>query len=223
MYLEKVKQILKENRKPISEVLEKNSQIITTNVTSAPAEQHTQQKDKFQCVSELKAKFLKKDANFFEVNNWIQKIKNYLDAGYKDSPPKKGVYKYMMPLLHHTMTTSLQNTDPNNRSIEELTNALEEEAKRGDPKHSRRIKLLQTRRGSDAHSDFMHKLRETGSVIEYDKMSLDEFLIHLFIRHADNIRAKMAQEILERDNPSIHMVVNKIKRNSQQQRFKERK
>ena len=88
----------------------------------------------------------------------------------------------MMPLLHHTMTTSLQNTDPNNRSIEELTNALEEEAKRGDPKHSRRIKLLQIRRGSDAHSDYMSKLRETGSVIEYEKVSLDEFLIHLFIQ-----------------------------------------
>ena len=117
----------------------------------------------------------------------------------------------MMPLLHHTWTTSLQNIDPNNRSLEELTKALEDEAKRGDPKHTRRVKLLQIRRGSDAHSDFMDKLRETGSVIEYDKMSLDEFLIHLFIRDAYRQMAKMALEILERDNPSIHMVVNKIK------------
>ena len=43
------------------------------------------------------------------------------------------------------------------------------------------------------------------------KMSLDEFLIHLFIRDADNVMAKMAQEILERENPSIHTVVNKIR------------
>ena len=41
LYLEKVKLILKENRKPIAEALEKNSQIITTNVASTPAEQHT--------------------------------------------------------------------------------------------------------------------------------------------------------------------------------------
>ena len=41
LYLEKVKLILKENRKPIAEALEKNSQVITTNVASAPAEQHT--------------------------------------------------------------------------------------------------------------------------------------------------------------------------------------
>ena len=57
----------------------------------------------------------------------------------------------------------------------------------------------------------MDKLRETGSIIEYDKMSLDEFLIHLIIRDADSQMAKMALEILKRDNPSIHMVVNKIK------------
>ena len=210
-YLEKKRQALEENKKTISEALERNSQIITTNVTSVSVEKHTQSKDKFQSVSELKPKYLEKDANLLEVRNWIQQTKNYIDAGYKDSPPKKGVYKYMMPLLHHTWTTSLQNIDPNNRSLEELAKALEDEAKRGDPKHICRVKLLQIRRGSDAHSDFMDKLRETGSIIEYDKMSLDEFLIHLFIRDADSQMAKMALEILERDNLSIHMVVKKIK------------
>ena len=57
----------------------------------------------------------------------------------------------------------------------------------------------------------MDKLREAGSVIEFEKMSLDEFLIHLFIRDVDSTMAKMAQEILERENPNINMVVNKIK------------
>ena len=57
----------------------------------------------------------------------------------------------------------------------------------------------------------MSKLRETSSVIEYEKMSLDEFLIHLFIRDAVNVMTKMAQEILERENPSIHTVVNNIR------------
>ena len=42
-------------------------------------------------------------------------------------------------------------------------------------------------------------------------MSLDEFLIHLFIREADSQMAKIALEILERDKPNFHMLVNKIK------------
>ena len=71
----------------------------------------------------------------------------------------------MMPLLYHTWAKSLQSIDPNNRSLEELTEALENEAKRGDPKNSSRVKLQQIRSGSDAHSDFMDTLREAGSVI----------------------------------------------------------
>ena len=116
-----------------------------------------------------------------------------------------------MPFLHHTWAKSLDKTDPYNRNLQELTDSLENEAKRGDPKHSRRLKLLQIRRGSDAHSDFIDKLREAASVIEFGKMTLDEFIIHLFIRDADQTMAKMAQEILTDEKPDINNLVNKIK------------
>ena len=76
--------------------------------------------------------------------------------------------------------------------MKELTDALENEAKRGVLKHSCRLKLLQIRRGSDAHSDLVDKLREAASVIEFSKMTLDEFIIHLYIRDADQTMAKMA-------------------------------
>ena len=68
-YLEKMKQVLEDNEKIISEALERNSQVITTNVTSVSMEHHLQPKDKFQSVSELKPKFLEKDANLLEVRN----------------------------------------------------------------------------------------------------------------------------------------------------------
>ena len=63
---------------------------------------------------------------------------------------------------------------------------------------------MQIRRGSDAHFDFVDKLREAASVIEFGKMTLDEFIIHLFIRDADQTMAKMAQEILKDENPDIN-------------------
>ena len=159
----------------------------------------------------LKPKYLEKESNLLKVKHWIQQAKNYIEAGYKDSPPEKGVYKYLLQLLHHTWAKSLDKSDPYNRTLKELTDALENEAKRGDPKHSRRLKLLQIRRGSDAHSDFVDKLREAASVIEFSKMSLDEFIIHLFIRDADPTMAKMAQEILKDEKPDINKIVKKIK------------
>ena len=57
----------------------------------------------------------------------------------------------------------------------------------------------------------MERLKEAYSVAEFDKMSRDEFMIHLLIREANAEMAKIALKILERENPSIHMLVNKIK------------
>ena len=166
---------------------------------------------------------MEKEANLLEVKHWIQQAKNYIEAGYKDCPPEKGVYNYILPLLHHTRAKSLDKTDPYNRTLQELTDSLENEAKRGDLKYSRRLKSLQIRRGSNAHSDFIDKLREAASVIEFSKMSLDEFIIHLFIRDADSTMAKMAQEILKDEIPDIKNLVNKIKETENESWYKNKK
>ena len=88
---------------------------------------------------------------------------------------------------------------------------MEDEVKLRDPKHTRRVKLLQTKRGSDSHSDFLERLKEKYCVAEFEKMSGDESMIHLFIQEAYAQMARIATEILERENRSIYMLVNKIK------------
>ena len=128
--------------------------------TSAPAPQLPQQGDLFREASVLKPKFLEKESNLLEVLHWIKQARNYIIAGYRDAPPKEGIYKYLIPFLHHTWSNALEKYDPDNKSITEIINALEIEAKKGDPKHSRRLKVLQIRRGSDTHSDFVDKLIE---------------------------------------------------------------
>ena len=55
------------------------------------------------------------------------------------------------------------------------------------------------------------RLRQEGSVIEFDKMSLDEFLIHLFARDSDSQMSKMALELLEKDKPRFQTLINKCK------------
>ena len=116
-----------------------------------------------------------------------------------------------MPLLHDSWIAALKQVQPESRNLKELTDAIEEEAKRNDPKHTRRVKILQLKRGSDAHSDFAERLRQEGSVIEFEKMSLDEFLIHLFARDSDSQMSKMALELLEQEKPNFQTHINKCK------------
>ena len=76
MYLEKISLILEEKKRIIAEARERDAQVITATATSiVSAEQHTQQKDKFQALSELKPKYLEKEANLLELKNWIQQAK----------------------------------------------------------------------------------------------------------------------------------------------------
>ena len=71
--------------------------------------------------------------------------------------------------------------------------------------------MLQIRRGSDNHSDFVAKLMEAAKVIEFEKMTLAEFIIHFFIHDADQTMGKMAQKILKEEQPDVNNLVNKIK------------
>ena len=164
----------------------------TQRSTTTAAPQQPQQGDLFREASVLKPKFLEKESNLLEVLHWIKQARNYIIAGYRDTPPKEGIYKYLIPFLHSTWANALEKYDPDNKSLTEILNALEIEAKQGDPKHNRRLKMLQIRRGSDNHSDFVSKLIEAANVIEFEKMTLAEFIIHLFIRDADQTMGKMA-------------------------------
>ena len=51
--------------------------------------------------------------------------------------------------------------------------AIEDEAKLRQPKHTPHMLLLQTKRGSDKHSDFLERISENFSVIEFEKMWLN--------------------------------------------------
>ena len=113
--------------------------------TSAPAPQQ-QQGDLFREASVLKPKFLEKESNLLEVLHWIKQARNYITAGYRDTPPNEGTYKYLIPFLHSNWSNALEKYDPDRKPITEILNALEIEAKKGDPKHNRRLKMLQIRR-----------------------------------------------------------------------------
>ena len=60
--------------------------------------------------------------------------------------------------------------------------AIEDEAKLRQPKHTCHMILLNTKRGSDKHSDFLEKIVENYSLVEFEQMTGEELMIHLFSR-----------------------------------------
>ena len=70
--------------------------------------------------------------------------------------------------------------------------------------------LIQTKRGSEKHSDFLEKISENYSVAEYETISGDEFQIHLFINSAGAHMSKIALELLEKENPTMQQLKTRV-------------
>ena len=113
---------------------------------------------RFTAVADLKPVFLDKDATMIEVNEWIKQFQNYIRMGYRNSPPVKGVAMHLGPILHTSWLQSLEKQDIKNKSLNEITNLIQEEDKLRMPRHQHRIQLLKAKRNSNKHSDFLYQL-----------------------------------------------------------------
>ena len=71
--------------------------------------------------------------------------------------------------------------------------------------------LLNTKRGSDKHSDFLEKIVENYSVVEFDQMTGEELMIHLFMRDADPQMSKLATDILRTNKATVHELRTRVK------------
>ena len=74
--------------------------------------------------------------------------------------PIQAFFRFIMPLLNDCWIQPLKQINPESRTLKEITNAIEDEAKRNDPKHTRRVRYLHLKRGNDSHSDYAEKLRK---------------------------------------------------------------
>merc|ERR1712044_133420 len=72
-------------------------------------------------------------------------------------------------------------------------------------------------------SDYINKLLEASRIIEFEGMTLDELIIHIFIRDADATMGKAAQDALMEKEPNVYNVVNMIKQYESQSWYNPRK
>ena len=142
-YADNIEDTLVEHNVLISEaiVASKSESTPTQRNSSAPA-MITQQGELFRDVGSLKPSFLEKGANLMEVSHWIEQARNYIEAGFKDPPPDEGTYKYIAPYIHSFWAGKLLHLNPKTQRLYTILNTLESEAKKGDPRHNRRLRMI---------------------------------------------------------------------------------
>ena len=64
---------------------------------------------------------------------------------------------HLSPLLHQIWNSALDSKNPEDKSLEELTELVKDEAKLRMPKHQRRMNLIKMKRGSERQSDYLEK------------------------------------------------------------------
>ena len=109
-YVDRIAVVLRNHNVIIAEA--GSASIIDTSApvqrpTSTPAPQQIQQGDLVREASVSKPKFLDKESNLLEVLHWIKQAKNYKTAGYRETPPNEGTYKYLITFLHSNLCNAL--------------------------------------------------------------------------------------------------------------------
>ena len=96
-------------------------------------------------------------------------------------------------------------------SLEGIMILIRIEAETRNPLHARRIQLLKSAlKKTGSHSDHLQKLEKNMEICDWESMTKDEFLIHLFAESADMTMSKIAMEILSGKKPTVAELRNKI-------------
>ena len=96
-------------------------------------------------------------------------------------------------------------------TFEGIMNLIRLEAETRNPLHARRIQLLKSAlKKTGSHSDHLQKLEKNMEICDWESMTKDEFLIHLFAESADMTMSKISMEILSGKKPTMAELRNKI-------------
>ena len=165
----------------------------------------------FKPQGNLKPQYLEKNCNHLETVHFCALFEIYMKDGYRGKIPENTVWMQLQPLINRVWFESLMHQNVKEKNLQVIDLILEESSGR-NPLHQRRIDLLWVKK-EGSHSDFLFTLEEYMSLVEFNNMTKDSFLTHLFLEQADETMAKMATEILERKPKGD---VNQLRQNSQQ-------
>ena len=120
-----------------------------------------------------------------EVSKFVESMKTYITAGFRGVVPPKGVWIYVAPLLSSSWWASMKSRGVQEKSLEEILQALMDESALLCPVHKRRIEFLEKKRNDSLHTDFLQRLEERIELIEFETLTKESLLSHIFLEESD--------------------------------------
>ena len=168
---------------------------------------------RFNPAADTRPSYLERESSMLETLAWIDQATYYIRSGFKNKPPQSGSLVHLQALINPTWLQSIEALGAKNKSLEDIMTLIKLEAETRDPLHGRRMALLKLALGKKTgkHSDHLMRLERHMEVIEWENMSKDQFLIHLFAESCScNVMSKLSMEILSSDNPTVADLRKKI-------------
>ena len=168
---------------------------------------------RFNPASDTRPSYLERESSMLETLAWIDQATYYVRSGFKNKPPQSGSLVHLQALINPTWLQSIEAQGAKSKSLEDIMILIKLEAETRDPLHGRRMALLKLALGKKQgkHSDHLMRLEKHMEVIEWENLSKDQFLIHLFAESCScNVMSKLSMEVLSSNNPTVADLRKKI-------------
>ena len=132
-----------------------------------------------------------------EPLHFVTCLEAYLMDGFSGNVPTESIQFQVAPLINNIWWTILVDRGIKKLDLESVLNLITQLGAEFNPLHQRRLAVFNVRKNQDDHSMFLHKLEEAVDMMDFGKMTRDQFVIHLFLGQADQTMGKEAANFLQ--------------------------
>ena len=93
---------------------------------------------------------------------------------------------YLAPFLAPSWWASIKSREVEEKTLEEILQAIMDESALVNPNHARRIEFLKARKNNSTHTDFLQRLEGRIELIEFETLKKEALLSHIFLEGSDS-------------------------------------
>ena len=153
----------------------------------------------FKPQSNLEPLHLEQGVSHLEVKKFVEAMRTYIKVGFRGAVPEKGVWVYIVPFLAASWWSSLKAKGAQDMSLDDILQELLQESALLCPVHQRRIEFLKEKRNNCSHSDFLRRIEERVELIDFQSLTKQSLVCHIFLEEADFEMQKIATQLLAKN------------------------